>query len=415
MRLINLFSLEFEEFFDGQIPPYAILSHRWNEREVTYKDFLKAKVIDGSSYDKILGFCAFARERKARVWDKQACRMQETAIEWGWVDTYCIDKKSSAELSEAINSMFGWYHNAAVCYVYLADVEGTAGSAAFNDSVWWRRGWTLQELLAPWDVVFCNDMWEVIGHKCTHGNGGRPLPTPCEISYGPSLNSSITALTRINDIYLSGPLYIFDASIACRMSWAASRNTTRVEDLAYCLLGIFEVNMPLLYGGGGKAFLRLQETILRNSNDQSIFAWYSRLAGRGLFASHPVAFAQSSHIILPQIDPLASHSLTSNGLEMRVKAQDAYNHYTKSPNANVRLVKLNCGVYEATEYPGERKFKPAEIALSKVRSENPTQYRRVYCGLIPEDVEEMFPEDIRQDVGDVLLHIKAWDPVHDFA
>jgi hypothetical protein len=164
----------------------------------------------------------------------------------------CIDKTSSAELSEAINSMYQWYQRAQVCYAYLDDTEARGDMA---DSAWFTRGWTLQELLAPKDLVFFNAQWQVIGTK----------------KYMIEDLSNITGVEA--QILRSG--YVQHATIAERFSWAARRRTTRLEDGAYCLLGICDVNMPLLYGEGSKAFIRLQQEILRTSRDYSLLLWRS--------------------------------------------------------------------------------------------------------------------------------------------
>ncbi|CRK20582.1 hypothetical protein BN1723_000395 [Verticillium longisporum] len=176
-----------------------------------------------------------------------------------WIDTCCIDKTSSAELSEAINSMFHRYEQAAVCYVYLADVRAggrpsAAPLAEIGASEWFRRGWTLQELLAPKTVEFYDADWLFVGTRT-------------------SLQRTISEASSIPGRFLSGESHIRSASVAQRMAWAATRQTTRLEDQAYSLMGLFDVNMPLLYGEGKKAFLRLQQEIMKNSADQSLFAW----------------------------------------------------------------------------------------------------------------------------------------------
>ena len=187
--------------------------------------------------------------------------------EWAWADTCCIDKTSSAELTEAINSMFRYYQHAEVCYVYLRDVPADDDPAepysAFDRSRWHTRGWTLQELLAPPTVVFLSQTWTVLGDKFR-------------------LASTLTRITQIPESVLRLEKDVAEMSVAQRMSWAAERETTRVEDRAYCLFGLFGINMPTLYGEGSNAFYRLQEEILRTSVDASLFTWpctYSTLAG----------------------------------------------------------------------------------------------------------------------------------------
>lgn len=171
----------------------------------------------------------------------------------------CIDKTSSSELSEAINSMFRWYQKAAVCYAYLSDVRDVSD---LSSSAWFARGWTLQELIAPREVTFYAADWTQIGSR-------------------ESLSAQIENICGVGEEYLVGDLKarmvrLRTASIARRMSWAASRNVLRTEDMAYCLLGIFDVNIPLIYGEGQKAFRRLQEEIIKlYPDDHSIYVWGS--------------------------------------------------------------------------------------------------------------------------------------------
>ena len=247
MRLLNTSTIQLHEFFGSKIPFYAILSHRWEESEISFKDVTKSRNLDAPGWAKVRASCALAKSRGKR---------------WIWIDTCCIDRRSSAELSEAINSMFAWYKNSIECYAYLVDVLAEAGSEAFKkafrSSEWFIRGWTLQELIAPRDVIFFNQAWTMIGTKY-------------------SLGQEISSITGIEaDTWDPWKGSISSLSIARRMSWASRRVCTREEDMAYCLLGIFDINMPLLYGeGGSRAFRRLQLEILKTSDDESIFAWYS--------------------------------------------------------------------------------------------------------------------------------------------
>ncbi|KAK6849476.1 hypothetical protein PG995_013309 [Apiospora arundinis] len=182
-----------------------------------------------------------------------------------WVDTCCIDKTSSSELSEALNSMFEWYRRAKVCYVYVSDYSLSHGAYdkkgkgpfVLGQSRWFRRSWTLQELIAPSHVVFYSREWKRIGAKTD--------TTLCQ---------TIASITGISPGVLLEPDGYKAASTAQRMSWAASREATRGEDHAYSLFGIFEINMAPLYGEGPeRAFRRLQEEIIRTNTDDSILAW----------------------------------------------------------------------------------------------------------------------------------------------
>ena len=222
--------LSLTEFYSNE-PPYAVLSHLWgpDEQEVTYKDVMEGQITtqEKPGYNK-LRFCA-----------EQASK---DGLKYFWIDTCCIDKSSSAELSEAINSMFRWYRNAAKCYAYLADVSSKkykADRSCFQKSRWFKRGWTLQELLAPKEVEFFTADSQHIGDRST-------------------LLAQIKEATGISVEALQGcPLPYF--TVSERLSWAEKRTTKRAEDAAYSLLGILDVYMPLIYGEGvERAMFRLQ-------------------------------------------------------------------------------------------------------------------------------------------------------------
>ncbi|KAI0369844.1 HET-domain-containing protein [Pilatotrama ljubarskyi] len=243
-------------FFEAdQIPAYAILSHVWRDGEQSFQDVkaLHARAAqvgglgDASIFPylsaKIRKFCYFARS---------------VGYKYVWIDTCCIDKSSSSELSEALNSMYSWYANALMCYAFLDDVRGDedprAEESTFRRSRWFTRGWTLQELLAPRSVVFLSHQWQLIGSNLAFAD-------------------VIEAITGIERGVLTHQQPLHDVSVARRMSWASRRTTTRIEDRAYSLMGIFNVYMPTVYGEGNRAFTRLQEEILKQLQDQSIFAW----------------------------------------------------------------------------------------------------------------------------------------------
>ena len=246
------------DFGDDEVTEYAILSHRWvTEQEVDYDEMVGLAKMDEEERDEI-------RQRDGYQKILHSCEQaRKDRYEWLWVDSCCIDKRSSAELSEAINSMYRWYKNAKVCYAYLHDVPGSSLPTVHDKErypdfrgwpEWFSRGWTLQELIAPSNVQFLNKDWRSIGDK-------RML--------APTLHK----ITGIPEDILTLGLDGNRPCVAQIMSWAAHRTTTRVEDRAYSLMGLLDVNMPMLYGEGKKAFHRLQLEIIRASNDQSIFAW----------------------------------------------------------------------------------------------------------------------------------------------
>lgn len=230
-----------------------------------------------------------------------ACRQAiEDGYQYIWIDTCCIDKSSSAELSEAINSMYDWYTQAGICYAYLEDVL----LDNFSSSRWFTRGWTLQELLAPAHVTFFGKGWTRLGGKS-------------------DLANEISIATEIDWETLIYPGWLRKKSIAQRMCWASKRETTRLEDEAYCLFGIFGVKMPLLYGEGGNAFVRLQEEILKLSAEQSLFAWRispfvdTYQSGCGIFAPSPKNFEGSSSIVsFQRLAETAPYLMTNKGLQL---------------------------------------------------------------------------------------------------
>ncbi|KAF2186629.1 HET domain protein [Zopfia rhizophila CBS 207.26] len=287
MRLLSSTRVELEAFPDDRIPKYAILSHRWGDDEVSFQDIQNATAIQRAGYIKIKLCC-----------DQAA----KDGLQYVWVDTCCIDKSSSAELTESINSMYRWYQNAAVCYAYLFDVQSlrVSNDSSFINSAWFTRGWTLQELIAPSNVEFYNSTWHKLGTK-------------------ENLKDTISAITGIDIEVLRG-VDPENFSIAKRMSWAFKRTTTKVEDVAYSLLGLFGVNMPMLYGEGERAFIRLQEEIMKQSDDHSLFAWSSSdSCYRGLLAKSPADFRDCSNIISSRSRlNRAPYSVTNIGISIQL-------------------------------------------------------------------------------------------------
>lgn len=307
MHLINTKSLELESFSASKIPNYAILSHTWQEEEVTYDDITCSNALR-PAYKRKKGWQKIVGASK---------KAQEQDFDYLWVDTCCINKASSAELSEAINSMFQWYRSAAICFAYLPDVAYESsyhgkGYANLSASRWFTRGWTLQELIAPRQIEFYGQEWQYIGNKS-------------------SLRSKLSSITGIEAEVLSDPTLVYQTSVAQRMSWAARRQTERQEDIAYCLMGLFDVDMPLIYGEGMKAFIRLQEEILKVSEDHSLFAWFVKdtdsnteqlletaVTDGGVLALHPAFFMNSSDCV-----PIRSpHSeMASTPRRIRIEAR----------------------------------------------------------------------------------------------
>jgi hypothetical protein len=309
MWLINTSKLSLELYYGDGIPPYAILSHTWGDDEVSFQEFNQAseteneKITTKEGYRKIVATCDQALN---------------DGYGYAWVDTCCIDKTSSAELTEAINSMFGWYRQSQVCYAYLSDFTHDTKDdieAKFRKCRWFTRGWCLQELLAPRRILFFNQKWQEIGAKSLM----------CRL---------ISDLTGVPEAVLHTPPKkdIQEFPIAARISWIAKRHTTRIEDMSYSLLGILNVNMPMLYGEGQKAFLRLQEEIIKKYNDLSIFAWDGEATASGFM---PILAASPSSFAINPIDHDSKD--TSSKLGDRLRTQFSLtNQGVFFPNAKLQ-------------------------------------------------------------------------------
>ncbi|KAL8789767.1 MAG: hypothetical protein Q9213_001018 [Squamulea squamosa] len=277
IRLLNAESCTLEQFKDEQCPSYVIISHRWAEDptdEVVYDDMAQFHELASSpswrkanSAAKIAGACQKVLDDTNRT------------IKYLWMDTVCIKQDNPMELSTAINSMYRLYSDATVCFAYLSDYPSQEVQT-LGQSDWFNRGWTLQELVAPQKVKFFDRHWSLVRDKQT-------------------LLKELASRTNIHEDYLTKNYLIPLSSVSQRMSWMAGRKTTVPEDTAYCLLGIFDINMPLLYGEGKeRAFRRLQEEIMRSSDDHSLFAWTSDKPPdviSGLLASSPEWFRSSGN------------------------------------------------------------------------------------------------------------------------
>ena len=298
--------LKEQDIHDGPVP-YAILSHQWLDAEVTFEDLpdfenlRKQKNLPKElSIRKIEGFCRVA---------------SSNYYQYVWLDTCCINQQNPVELSTAINSMYRWYKNAEVCYVYLQDYDSQDEFSDPMKSSWFERGWTLQELIAPRAVEFFDKNWKRIGYKRDN-----------------DFQDKLSRRTGISRQILSYQQGVGSTSIAHRMSWFKERKTTVAEDTAYCLIGLFGISMPLLYGEGmERAFRRLQEEIMRYSDDHSLFAWKdpSPTLGRcGLLARSPACFKDTGkYIHIPNRHNNSEYLMTNKGLNIHLYLMKFQNEY----------------------------------------------------------------------------------------
>ncbi|OAP58291.1 hypothetical protein AYL99_07381 [Fonsecaea erecta] len=370
MRLLNTKDIIIESFPSParpKIPDYVILSHRWRDQEISFQDIEHRKAGDSTAdlegiegYDKILHCCREARN---------------VGFEYVWIDTCCINKNDQVELTEALNSMFHWYRRAQVCYAYMSDVESDedplAEGSKFRESKWFTRGWTLQELVAPQYVIFFDRHWKEIGTKS-------------------SFQDLITKITGIPaQVLLTNSAG--DISVAQRMSWAANRQTARTEDLAYCLLGLFNVNMPMVYGEGYNAFRRLQLEFMKVSDDQTIFAWSDSGGDRGLLARSPEDFRHCADVRRYGDSP--AFAVTNKGINLKLPL-------IPQPDGTFLGV-LSCQRKQGYVYPDRY---PLGIYLSRPDEKYPSSYVRVHSSRI---------EEIREDVSSyerTEVYVREADP-----
>jgi hypothetical protein len=281
---------------------YAILSHRWlDEGEVSYPEIEGDARRVGAGFDKLIRFCVLAMEYNCS---------------WAWADTCCIDKTSSAELEESIRSMYNWYANSRVCIVHLRD---TISMDDMREDSWFTRGWTLQELIAPRTIKFFNKNWK----ELITGNNDKENSLFLD---------HITNITGIDNL---GLRHFFPKSANRNLEpliWASRRRTTRVEDMAYCLIGIFCLSLPIAYGEGKRAFFRMQMELLHTENETNLLAWHNgepsedhhMIAGgpecfRDWHYSHNAGFREDMTAEMMDQDI----RLTCHGLRLRLPQYDA--------------------------------------------------------------------------------------------
>lgn len=298
MRLLSTHTIQVDEVRTDPgsiIPSYAVLSHVHEGDELSILDIAS---LHGYWESSAGGSTLPVSKQKSFEKIRRAAR---TARQHGhryiWIDTCCIDHSNPADVYEAINESFSWFQEAAACYTYLADVEPTdrddpyAEKSSFRYSRWFKRAWTLPELLAPEKMEFYAQDWSHIGSKTN--------------------DKFLKLLSKASGIpadVLTGERDLDDVSISTRMQWAARRQASRTEDVGYSLLGIFGVHMNINYGEGNNAFVRLQQEILPKTHDHSLFAWFlddepAQIHGQsgeikmfGLLADSPVRFAKTGNL-----------------------------------------------------------------------------------------------------------------------
>ena len=340
MRLLHTGTLELHTFppdvADNGRPPYAVLSHCWREGQLSYSEFANDR-------ERALTLDSFS-------FVKKACQAaKESNIDYLWIYTICVDQSSTAEVSEAANSAFAWMSRCEHLFVYLDDLppitnyakqhsdgeeeEDGDDDAVWSRCLWFSRCWTLQELLAPFSVRFYDQDWNFRGCKTSE-----------------PLKGILSRITHIVADVLCDSSLISEVSLAKRMSWAAKRRAFREEDRAYSLMGIFNVFLPVIYGEGSNAFLRLQEAILKDTHDLSLLIWDAQPSDarpwRGLLANSPAEFHRFISCPPTWCNPLVfKGEITFTNKGMRIRG-----NYLQNPQSRGRGVLLDLGGHDGTPH-----------------------------------------------------------------
>lgn len=246
------------------LPPYATFSHVIDEIGAPLEDFARIKRELCSDIVKIL---------------IRACvQARDAGFTWLWNYAACVDRNSCAAQSEAINSLAQIYRNCGRSIIYLEDlksklVEDEEVVERMAECRWIRNVWAIPQIVFSRVAFFYSSDWSLIGTK-------------------KSLLPYLSSRMGIDQEVLEDSDSLEEFSLARRMSWASDMTASRVEDFAYALVGLFDVSMSILYGEGQKAFLKLQEEIMGDTDDFSLIAWDKIDAQEynGLFAHSPACF-----------------------------------------------------------------------------------------------------------------------------
>ncbi|KAG1774403.1 heterokaryon incompatibility protein-domain-containing protein [Suillus placidus] len=309
---------------------YAMLSHRWDEKEPELQDIQGKGVYDSeldmvSGMSKLRSFCKTARD---------------AGCNWAWSDTCCIDKNASVEFQESVTSMFRWYHHSALTIVYLSDVSSKSGTLATSD--WTTRGWTVQEFIAPKVILFYQNNWTLyLGDDTLNHKKSSAIMQELKVATGidlpafPAFRPSMSGARE-------------------KLRWASTRITTRQEDIAYSLFGIFDVRLFVDYGEKqDKAFGRLLQEIVARSGDITSLDWVGKPSDFNSCLPASITAYQAPPCKLPLL--LDDQILSSVSSLRKTEAVDfASNLYTKlrdmrAPRFATQRLHLPCLAFNVTE------------------------------------------------------------------
>ena len=308
---------------------WIMFSHTWEGKEPTFWDVNLVdsvwKLDKSPLNEKLRQFCQTAREDGYR---------------WAWSDTCCIDKGTSAILSQSLTSMYSWYEEAAETLVYLADVLSSSQLGALTKSRWMTRAWTLQELLASKIIRFYDREWKPYLNDM-HTNHKESPAIKQELAHAMGVGPETITYFRPEHL-----------GVREKLRLASTRNATVEEDIAYSLIGIFSSDITPRYGLGETALGQLLENIVARSGDVTVIAWTGKsLAYNSALPDSLAVYSQTPYSPPPmevnELDTCAEQ------LRTRLAPQDVitfYYQFTLLPRATFsnRCLQLPCIVFSVT-------------------------------------------------------------------
>ncbi|OAX35521.1 hypothetical protein K503DRAFT_364265 [Rhizopogon vinicolor AM-OR11-026] len=313
----------------------VMLSHRWEENEpllhnIQDKNVYELHALSGIA--KSQSFCKTARDAGYR---------------WAWIDTCCIDQTNNVEVQQSVNSMFLWYRHAALTIIYLSDVPRSSKSGALAMSIWNKRGWTVQEFLAPKVVLFYQHDWTL------YLDDRSPNHKDC-----PAIMRELGDATGI-DAQALGAFYPGMRGARDKLQWVSRRVTTLQEDVAYSLFGIFDVHLAVIYGEKKhNALGRLLQEVVAQSGDITCLDWVGKSSEFNSclpadIASYGAPPSTSPSLSDDEMQALIFSLQNDRTVELALKLYHKLSDLS-APRFAARRLHLPCIVFPVTEFRWRR-------------------------------------------------------------
>ncbi|KAG9309794.1 hypothetical protein JVU11DRAFT_10170 [Chiua virens] len=277
---------------------YVMFSHKWENGEPC---FIQSGTSRYMSWNHRLRTSSF----------RTLCKLvRDFEFQWVWSDTCCIDKKDNVVLQESLVAMFTWYHGSSLTLVYLRSVwSQNQKPGDLWRSIWNTRAWTYQEYVAAEIVQFYTEDWkpylglDMFNHKESD-----------------IIVDEMEQVSRVSAQQLAALRPGLDR-VREKLFLASRRQTSLVEDIAYSLLGIFNIAIPVIYGEGNRAVGRLLEHILTGSGDVTILAWTGPAGSYN--SCLPLDLTVYDHLVPPHIpQPIEATEMNNLVVALRSASSD---------------------------------------------------------------------------------------------